>query len=143
MNAETLKPLARFRVYGWKSSLYFLVFVWPTREAMLAYERRTNKYVQDDHDAHVQPIDRVRVYKDRPSRLMPYLGEIHLHKAKLGAGLISHECFHATTALLRRKRFDFSHLNESTFSMEREEQAAHTQGEFARQITVQLIKRKL
>jgi hypothetical protein len=105
------RPLARFRVYVWNSSLYFLVIVWPTKREMLD-ERVRLCLPRASCDAHVFSYDAWTCRKGKPDRKRPIVGEIHFHKQALGSEAISHECFHATLSALCRQKCDFSRLND-------------------------------
>lgn len=139
-------PVARFRVYAWRSSLYYVVNVWATKKDLHA-NRRAMDLPRVDCAAHVAAYDVIRYYgkgDPRRPRKRPILGEINLWKRRLGAGVLSHECFHATMSLLRRIKYDFRSLErESVNGEELEEIAAMIQGEFVRNITIRLYALKL
>lgn len=139
----SVEPLAKFRVYGWKSSLYFLVHVWPTKKAMLA--NRKKEGLRGSCDAHVMVLDHIRYIPGRPRRLRPIVGEMHFFKGKLGTEVITHESFHATVGLLRRLRFQFSTLDQDSDGkmLGEEELAAYTIGHLARSIVTRLYDFKL
>lgn len=145
-----LKPIARFRVYAWKSSLYFMVHVWRTKKEMLDNRVALGLPRLRDCDAHVFSYDAFSVQKGRRDRKLPIVGEIHFYKSCLGTEAITHESFHATASLLRRLKFDFSGLNNEGLtatmrskSMDKEEVVAEVQGRLARAIVTKLYDLKM
>lgn len=150
MKRQTVKPLARFRVYAWKSSLYFMVHIWATKRDMLDNRVRLGLPRLRDCDAHVFSYDVFRESKGKRWRKLPIVGEIHFYKSRLGTEAITHESFHATASLLRRLKFDFTDLNNEGLtatmrskSMDKEEVVAHIQGRLARAIVTKLYDLKL
>src|SRR5690349_3180317 len=101
------QPIAKFRIYGWKSSLYFRVYIWSyLKDIRKEYDRnRNNKESSRGVMAFTRPISRYRVYEDKTHRITPLVGEIHLHVKNLKTGVITHESVHAAIALLRRLNF--------------------------------------
>lgn len=145
MSKKKVKPLARFRVYAWKSSLYFMVYVWRTKKHMLDNRVKLGLPRLRDCDAHVLSYDVFRCRKGQRDRKLPIVGEIHFYKSCLGTEAITHESFHATASLLRRLKFDFTGLNNEGLSstmrgnvMDKEEVVAEVQGKLAREIVTKL-----
>jgi hypothetical protein len=146
------EPIARFRVYAWKSVLYFLVIVWQHKKDMLDYRVSMGLPRLRDCEAHTISYGVTRISPDGRRRKRPIVGEIHFHKARLGTEAITHEALHATASLLRRLNFDFADLNkegiEGTLSggsrvMNKEEIVAGINGKMARAIVEGLYERKL
>lgn len=141
-----VKPLARFRVYATygrgsgykKSSLYFMVYVWPTKKAMLDNRPKLG-LARGSCDAHTFSFDE---YADKTrKRKNPIVGEIHFHKRKVradaGIEAVTHETFHAAASLFRRLNMDFSKLSNEGMKrpkMDNEETIADVQGKMARAI---------
>jgi hypothetical protein len=153
---ENMRPLFTFRIYahhyGRKrnlSTLFFRVKVFPSFEEMQEYLKveYDNVDTSDTADAFTLSRGIYRVYRDqRKTRKLPEIGEMIFHQSKMSSGTISHECFHATMAYLRRVKFDFSKLekkNEDDDVITSEERAAYIQGVFVQQIVSHLIDRGL
>lgn len=137
---KKVKPLARFRVYAHRSSLYFMVYVWPTKKAMLDNRPRLG-LPRGWCDAHTFSFDE---YADKTrKRKNPIVGEIHFHKRKVhadaGIEAVTHETFHAVASLFRRLKMDFSKLSNEGMKRPKtdsEELIADVQGKMARAIIV-------
>jgi hypothetical protein len=145
-----LKPIARFRVYAWKSSLYFMVHIWRTKKDMLDNRVSLGLPRLRDCDAHVFSYDVFRCRKGQRDRKLPIVGDIHFYKSCLGTEAITHESFHATASLLRRLKFDFTGLNNEGVAstmrnklIDKEEVVAKVQGKLAREIVTKLYNLKL
>lgn len=132
------EPLKRFRIYGYNSSLYFIVNIWKTKKDLIKNRKRNG--LKGSCDAHVLSYEILDVNKEGKSRKRPIVGEINFYKSRLGAGIVSHECLHATVSILKRMKFNFSRLEEDIWENPSEEIVARVQGEFTRQITVRLIE---
>lgn len=146
MSRRAVKPIARFRVYATytrgngskKSSLYFMVYIWPNKKAMLDNRPRLG-LVRGSCDAHTFSFDE---YADKTRRRKnPIVGEIHFHKQKVcadaGIEAVTHETFHAAASLFRRLNMDFSKLSNEGMKrpkMDNEETIADVQGKMARAI---------
>lgn len=101
-------PPIRFRLYPdeARKGLHALVYVWPTRKAMLregGYTgcRRT--------EAFCAPVDVTR-YADSRARKLRLFAELHFYRDNLTMRIVTHEIFHATMAYGRRIRFDWQRL---------------------------------
>jgi hypothetical protein len=137
------KPLARFRIYAPHSVLYFMVYVWPTKKAMLHNRRREG--LKGSCDAHTYSYDEY-THKTK-KRKKPIVGEIHFHKRKVhadaGIEAVTHESFHAAASLFRRLKMDFTQLSNEGMKqpkMDVEEVIADVQGKMARAIMTKLHK---
>jgi hypothetical protein len=144
------QPIAKFRVFAHASprkysTLYFIVKVFATKKEMHSYMRSEGREVDRKDDAYTYNYEVLRVRPGEPNRKRPIMGEIVLNKKKCRAGLLSHECFHATMSYLRRIEFDFARLGfkDGDARMNIEERAAYVQGEFMRQVVVGLNERGL
>lgn len=143
---KKVQPIARFRVYATyargrkskKSSLYFMVYVWPTKKAMLD-NRPLIGLPRSSCDAHTFSYDE---YSDKTrKRKNPIVGEIHFHKRKVhadaGIEAVTHETFHAAASLFRRLKMDFQKLSREGMTRpktDNEETIADVQGKMARAI---------
>jgi hypothetical protein len=89
-----MKPIASFRVYPGRKTLFFKVIVWGTAKDL---RRHLGKgHSRTDGACLSHRILRFYPKGDRrKDRLMPCIGEIHLHKGGLGVWVISHELTHA------------------------------------------------
>ena len=147
MRRKNPKPIARFRVYAWNSSLYFMVYVWATKKEMLDNRPKLG-LARGSCDAHTFSYDE---YTDKTrKRKKPIVGEIHFHKRKVhadaGIEAVTHETLHAVTSLFRRLNMDFQTLSlEGTErpKEDNEEVIADVQGKMARAIMLKFHKLNL
>lgn len=127
--------MQKFRVYIRKSSLYYLVQIWDTKDKFLKYRKEQLKLFRNpeeelDCEAYVDPYDVYRVgIKGRAERKLPILGEINFHKGRIGTEIITHETVHAITNYMRRRNKKFASLDKDDH-MAFEEEFAYAVGRF-------------
>ena len=95
------KPIARFRIYPEKRSLYWLVQVWPTEAAMRRHFRTRGFADLEGTVAQCSTYERYRVRAGR-SRKKPFCGEINFHVQELSTRVIVHEATHAALGWAQR-----------------------------------------
>jgi hypothetical protein len=136
-------PVARFRVYAHKSTLYYIVQVWATKKDMHA-NRAANGLPRTECDAHTYSFDE---WTKKGGRKTPLVGEMNFYARGLFMEGIAHESTHAIASILRRLRFDFSPMNDDDAKPKRgissEELVALLIGRFAAQLHFKLRKYKL
>jgi hypothetical protein len=140
---QTLKPLRKFRIYIWKTKLYYLVHIWETKEQMYQYLKS-----KDNHDYECEAIVRTKelvdVYANGRKQLRPSLGEMHFHKNRLELEILTHETVHAVFGYCRRIWCEFSVLNRSNRKegnvTDLEEGIAYVQGQFNHTLFTKLRK---
>lgn len=136
-----IKPLAKFRIYIWKSSLYYDVFVWKYKKEMLTQGEhiglRGNNYGAFCSSFRIKKMISGIFRKTRQ------LGELHFHNKQLGMEVLTHESTHAILNALHEMEFDFSKLredNKSELVTDREETLCFLVGRFARMIADKLYE---
>jgi len=144
------KPIIKFRIYAWKSSLYFNVYIWKYKKEMLAQWNRDDQSIGRGCAAFTHPFTIINFPSKKKDpkqrrRMLPICGEIHLCYSDLGTEVITHESSHAAMAILRRKHFWFDKISndENDNYMQYEEELCYTVGYFARQIVDKLYKLKI
>lgn len=101
--------LARFRVYPMRRTLYFQVYVWPTKGAMLWHVNRGCGMAlrgRRNFEAICCPSDTINVKSGGRSRMLPLLGQLHFWKGSLRMGIICHESGHAALSYCERMGYD-------------------------------------
>lgn len=95
----TEMPVVAFRVYPERKSLYFQVYVWGDRDAMVEHSQKFGKRPEDKRlQAYCSPRRCFRVKPGQPDRLTPCCGEVNFYRDNIGAGTVTHEMTHAAFA---------------------------------------------
>lgn len=136
--------LAKFRAYPGPRSLYFKVFVWPTKRAMLFHVNGACGAAlrgRRDFEALVCPSTTVFFPKRGAQRTRPCLGHIHFHRNSLRMGIICHESGHAALAYCERMGFDVkekvtARLTNTLDHETGEERFCYALGNIAREIVI-------
>ena len=139
------KPLASFRIYPDDRALYFKVYVWPSKAAMLAHLRSMNLSASRDTVAQCSSYSIAKI-KGGHWRTKPILGEINFHAKQLNAEVVSHECGHAALSWARRKKFKKFNLEDLPIGplvSRNEERFCYALGHMVNQIAIQLTKARL
>ncbi len=96
------KPITSFRIYPERRGLHFLVYVWPTKSAMLAHFRREHLHADRRTVAQCSTYRRLKVDAAGRMRTSPRMGEISFHLGRVTAEVLSHEVAHAALGWARR-----------------------------------------
>jgi len=145
MSRKKRVPLAKFRVHGWRSTLFFRVYIWKTlKEVREAYDKGGNKFSSRGCLAFVRTTPRYKINSNKTYKIKPIVGEIHFCAKALGTEVITHESTHAAVRLLERLKLDFAKLDGSHTDdgLEAEEILAHVVGHFAKQIVLKIYELK-
>lgn len=125
-----------FRVYPRRSrrGLYVLVRVFATQRELVRTIRTENRRegVDDVTESDVQGLMQTRrTWAGPRMRLLPSIGVVNLHRARLGIVVVTHEFGHAMFEWANRKRL-WKHLSSGN-TMPVEERILHAQSEMIRQ----------
>lgn len=132
-----------FRVYPRRSrrGLYVTVRVFPTQRDLVRTIRAENRRegVDEVTESDVQGLMQTRRTWAAPRmRLLPSIGVVNLHRARLGIVVVTHEFGHAMFEWANRQRL-WKHLAGGN-TMPVEERILHAQSEMIRQYMVRAEK---
>lgn len=132
-----------FRVYARRSrrGLYVTVRVFGTQRELVRTIRAENRRFGKDEvtESDVQGLMQThRVWSGRRRRLLPGIGVVNLHRARLGIVVVTHEFGHAMFEWANRQRL-WKHLASGN-TMPVEERILHAQSEMIRQYMVRAEK---
>ena len=136
LKRQSNRLLARFRVYPDKKTLFFMVYVWPTKKAM-HYHVGMASEIKKDFLAIVCSNETIKFPKHGPRRKRPLLGQIHFYEDSLRMGIICHEAGHAALAWAERMGIDCKEKSQDQRNASHgEEQFCWALGNIARQIVI-------
>ena len=152
MRSNKRKPLAKFRIYTWRSVLFYHVYIWKTLKDLRAeYDsNKNNKESSNGVEGFCRQVSRYKVIGNT-HKITPKVGEIHLAVKYLTTDRITHECTHAAIKVLNRLSIDFNCLsygnqkNEILIekpSLNGEEFLCYIVGSFSKQIVNRIYKLK-
>lgn len=125
------EPIFTFRIYA--NSLYFKVYIWPTKKAM--YEAIPG--VRRNYAAICRAYDVISGGKKRP-----IMGEIHFAVNWVTTAIVDHELLHAALAWARRVKLDLGVIStdEAALASKEEEDLCHMHDSFWTQFLEQRAK---
>lgn len=130
--------VTRIRVKPRQGSLYVLVLIFATKQAMRTYWKHECLKPGIKTVALCHSYKRYRVRHSKRTRLHPDVATVTFWRHRMGTGVLTHELMHATLAVARRLKLDLTKVYDDKPGFiprdHPEEELCYMHGEMVRQL---------